>query len=336
MEELKEMNSSVDGLQDTTYTEVKDPYGFIYITTNLIDGKRYLGQRKFYGNWQEYLGSGAAFKQAIDKYGKENFVRNVIDIAYSAEELNEMEYNYSVFFNAVESNNWYNLVYGGGTTQGWTPSKETRKKISKAAKERLSDPNNHPMYGRVGLVGENNPQFKVSPKERMDEETYKQWYEKHKLYWANPTTKGKHIWIGKQHPSLGKKLSDEQKLNLSEKAKERFINPSNHPMYGKHHTEEAKKKMSDSRKGSNWWKCRRIYCIELNQIFWGAKEVQNLYGFDPSSITKCCRGKQNYTYKHPQTGEALHWLYAEDAIEKGYITQEELDRYINSLKGKGD
>lgn len=67
-----------------------------------------------------------------------------------------------------------------------------------------------------------------------------------------------------------------------------------------------------------------------------AKEVQNLYGFDPSSITKCCRGKQNYTYKHPQTGEALHWLYAEDAIEKGYITQEELDRYINSLKGKGD
>ena len=69
MEELKEMNSSVDGLQDTIYTEVKDPYGFIYITTNLIDGKRYLGQRKFYGNWQEYLGSGAAFKQAIDKYG---------------------------------------------------------------------------------------------------------------------------------------------------------------------------------------------------------------------------------------------------------------------------
>lgn len=53
----------------------------------------------------------------------------------------------------------------------------------------------------------------------------------------------------KQHPNLGKKLSDEQKMNLSEKAKERFINSSNHPMYGKHHTEEAKQKMSDSRKG---------------------------------------------------------------------------------------
>lgn len=47
-------------------------------------------------------------------------------------------------------------------------------------------------------------------------------------------------------------------------------------MYGKHHTEEAKQKMSDSRKGSNWWKCRRIYCIELNQIF-GEQKKYKIY-----------------------------------------------------------
>lgn len=26
---------------------IKEPYGFIYITVNMINGKRYIGQRKF-------------------------------------------------------------------------------------------------------------------------------------------------------------------------------------------------------------------------------------------------------------------------------------------------
>lgn len=43
--------------------EIKEPYGFIYITTNMIDGMRYIGQRKFYGNWLSYLGSGNFLKE---------------------------------------------------------------------------------------------------------------------------------------------------------------------------------------------------------------------------------------------------------------------------------
>lgn len=40
--------------------------------------------------------------------------------------------------------------------------------------------------------------------------------------------------------------------------------------------------------------------------------------------------------KHPETGEKLHWLYAEDAIEQRYITQQDLDNYLTNLKNKGD
>ncbi len=70
----------------------KTAYGFIYITTNLINGKKYIGQKKFEtGNhkyrWKNYLGSGVLFTKAIRKYGKGKFSREIISKAYSKEEL---------------------------------------------------------------------------------------------------------------------------------------------------------------------------------------------------------------------------------------------------------
>jgi hypothetical protein len=95
--------------------EVIDPYGFIYITTNLINGKRYIGQKKFDGGsrWKSYLGSGYSLIKAIKKYGKENFIRNIIDIAYSDDELNEKEKTWIENYDAVKSNDFYNRIEGG-------------------------------------------------------------------------------------------------------------------------------------------------------------------------------------------------------------------------------
>ena len=114
-------------------TEIIEPYGFIYITTNLINGKRYLGQKSFdkYGDYKNYLGSGVTLQKAIDKYGRENFNRNIITFCYSKEELNKAEYDFSAFLNVVESDDWYNLVYGGGTTTGYHLTDKTKEKISK-------------------------------------------------------------------------------------------------------------------------------------------------------------------------------------------------------------
>ena len=48
-------------------------YGFVYITTNHVNGKQYIGQRKYdkQGKWKEYLGSGIILSRAIEKYGIE-------------------------------------------------------------------------------------------------------------------------------------------------------------------------------------------------------------------------------------------------------------------------
>lgn len=93
--------------------EVKDPYGFIYITTNCINGRRYLGQKKFRVNWKYYKGSGKLLKQAIKKYGTKNFVRDIVAFAYSKEELDKLEIEWISNYDAVKDNNFYNIANGG-------------------------------------------------------------------------------------------------------------------------------------------------------------------------------------------------------------------------------
>lgn len=321
---------------DIIYREIKDPYGFIYITTNLVNGMRYLGQRRFSKGWQNYLGSGLAIKKVIKEAKKNNKLhtlhRDIIMICYSDEELNQAEYELSIFFNVVESPDWYNLVLGGGTSRGWHPSEETKRKIADKAKARLSNPENHPCYGKPGLSGERNSQYGISPKERMDEETYQQWYEKHKKYWANPATKGKHIWEDKPHPNLGKSMSEEQKEKLSIKAKERYSSPENHPMYGKLQNDTSKKKMSNTHKLRNIEAGRTVYSVNFDRMFCGATEVGKEFNIDPAGVTSCCRGKQSYCGLDPNTGEKMLWKYIVDAIKEGLLSQEKYDLYIDSIK----
>ena len=67
-------------------------YGYIYETTNLVNGKKYVGQKKskvFLK--EEYLGSGKLILLAIKKYGKENFSIKLIEECNTREELDERE-----------------------------------------------------------------------------------------------------------------------------------------------------------------------------------------------------------------------------------------------------
>lgn len=118
---------------------IKHPYGFIYITTNLINGKRYIGQKTFsfkrYCYWKEYLGSRSGIKAAIKKYGKNNFTKEIVFIAFSKEELNKAEKQYINFFNAVKSQDFYNFMDGG---EGHHRTKEVKNTFTKEHKEKIS------------------------------------------------------------------------------------------------------------------------------------------------------------------------------------------------------
>ena len=89
-------------------------YGYIYLTTNLVNGKKYIGRRTskiFLGN--KYLGSGSYFKKAVNKYGAESFEVTLIQECFSYEELVERETYWIKYYDAVNSSEFYNQSYGG-------------------------------------------------------------------------------------------------------------------------------------------------------------------------------------------------------------------------------
>lgn len=89
-------------------------YGYIYLTTNLINNKKYIGRRtskKFLET--DYLGSGIHLKNAVAKYGRENFKVELLEECDSLDDLISKETYYIVKYNAVESDEYYNHSYGG-------------------------------------------------------------------------------------------------------------------------------------------------------------------------------------------------------------------------------
>ena len=56
-------------------------YGYIYLIVNKLDGRTYVGKRKFRSSNQKwntdgYMGSGCHLKNSQAKYGIENFESN--------------------------------------------------------------------------------------------------------------------------------------------------------------------------------------------------------------------------------------------------------------------
>ena len=72
-------------------------------------------------------------------------------------------------------------------------------------------------------------------------------------------------------------------------------------------TEDTLHKISVSTSGSRNPRAFPIYCPELNEEFWGAKEAHDKYGICMSSISQCVGGKIGHAGKHPITGEPLTW-----------------------------
>ena len=132
-------------------------YGYIYLTTNLINNKKYIGQHK--GKFTtEYLGSGKVLKQAIDKYGRDNFKVILLDVAQSKEELDELEKKYIANYNALYESDFYNIHEGGSggnTKQGYS-FEEYQKYINK---ESINHRGRKPSEEFTNNSGENNPMY---------------------------------------------------------------------------------------------------------------------------------------------------------------------------------
>ena len=87
----------------------------------------------------------------------------------------------------------------------------------------------------------------------------------------------------------------------------------NHPMYGKHHSEESKEKMSKAKRGQNNPNSKKVIGYSLTEtkvIILQSTGQGKFFGFDSGHICKCCNGKR-------KSHKDFKWFYLNDNKNKG-------------------
>lgn len=116
----------------------------IYKTTNLINDKIYVGQHYTSAD-DGYLGSGKILKRAINKYGKDNFKREILEFV-EENNINEKEIHWISELSATIKYGNYNL-HEGGTGGNLISNHPRKKEIYKKHSERMKGKNN-PFYNK--------------------------------------------------------------------------------------------------------------------------------------------------------------------------------------------
>jgi hypothetical protein len=118
-------------------TPPEGSFGFVYLITNIISGRRYIG-RKYFGStrrvkvknktnrkvvrkesdWKEYASSSDELKADIEKLGESSFIFEILLIANTKGQVNYAEENLQHKFNVLSETladglpAWYNYAIG--------------------------------------------------------------------------------------------------------------------------------------------------------------------------------------------------------------------------------
>lgn len=113
----------------------------VYLITNLLNGKQYIGQTIscYKARWQNHCKKGNALHSAIKKYGRKSFRVQVLDTAYTLDELNAKELFWVNEMNCYAPKG-YNIAIPGNNRR---VAESTKKLMS----EKCSGVNNH-NYGK--------------------------------------------------------------------------------------------------------------------------------------------------------------------------------------------
>ena len=191
----------------------------IYKTTNLVNGKIYIGQDK--NNNPNYYGSGLHLKKAIKKYGKENFSKEILDECSDEIHMNEREVYWISHFNSRNPNIGYNISEGG---------KEGDRSIGHE-------------IAKNGIYNYWVSKYGEEEAERRRQVQIKKISDYNTIHGTSLTTKGRYsIWVEKYGKDEADKRYMEWKLKISEYQQWKMEN-------GWAHTDLAKDKISKANKG---------------------------------------------------------------------------------------
>lgn len=259
-------------------------YGYIYMTINQINGKIYVGKHKSEVFDENYYGSGIALKSAMNKYGKDNFFTFMLRSAETLEELNELEKICIKELHAQDNQVGYNIAPGGDGGEVWGdpqnhPSLGKHglqgdknpmygKHLSDEAKERVKKA----LAGRKRIVKDNKwklvhpdeiekyiadgwrcPSNENKMKEISEKETHPK--KKHAKGWHHSEESKQKISesIKKINSNLDFREKQSQKIkeawaNMPDEKRELFKQKRKEIQTGKSHSEESKRKLSETLK----------------------------------------------------------------------------------------
>ncbi len=147
----------------------------IYKTTNLINGNFYVGQDS--KNDPTYLGSGILLNRAIEKYGQENFKKEIIESCNNKVQLNDREIFWIDKLKPV-----YNIAKGGSggdTRYNFTKDQydqwilNKKNNTSGGVKKGYKWKHDSPLKGKTRkngtpwMLGENNPAKRLDVREKI-------------------------------------------------------------------------------------------------------------------------------------------------------------------------
>lgn len=309
----------------------------VYIGITRTDPKKRWGKNGSGYKKQQY------FWRAIQKYGWDNFKHEILYEHLTKEEAEGLEIQLIAEYRSNQKEFGYNIENGGSSTG--KISDETRKKISEANMGRQSPNKGKPMSEEqkrkisIAKMGHSNGPQPEETKRKISEantgkivseETRKKLSDIRKECWQNEDYRlnqvEKHKWqAGEDHPFYGRHHTEDTKEKISQKAKERFANDTDHPFhnkrdlsaennpfYGKTHSEETKQKISKANSGANNGHARKVIqydkggnVIKTWECIMDASIVLNI---NYCSIIACCNGRQ-------KTAGGFIWKYAIDEVE---------------------
>lgn len=259
---------------------MKNKIGYVYLTTNLVNGKQYVGQHIANKFDKSYKGSGNAIKSAFKKYGWNNFKCKIICWCSTQKELNYREHC-EIVFHSTFSPNGYNLKCGGSHGK---LRKETIEKMRKANKGKK-------------LTEETKTKISIALKGKKREPLGEKWRKN-----VSIGHKGQVAWNKGLKGII--KHSEETCKKISESNKGKHKPPV--WMMGKnkgtHLTNEEKKANQLSQPNR-----KVVYQYDKNYNLikiWDSIREAGRAGFDSSCVSACCNGK-----KHCKTYKGFVWSY---------------------------
>lgn len=329
-------------------------YHLVYLTTNLTNGKIYVGVHSTEVLEDGYLGSGKTLNKAIKKYGRDNFKRDILHFCLTSKDAYEIEKEI-VNESFVKRKDIYNIVCGGNggnITKHYTLEEKENlflkisislkklkrfgilnpfygKQHSKETKEKLSNKaQNRSEETRRRIIEANKNKIWVY--KIVNDEVKRTKINKNQLnfYLDNDYNLGSNVnWSDNQkylhslkrknknwEEIFGYEKSIEMKNNLSNKN-----SGENNPFYGKHHTEETKEKLRYEKTPEHRRKISesgkgRIHSIESRQ-----------------KMSESHKGKKKLSYKLSEEGRLKKKEAAQIRENNAKEIRNQIRKYLFSI-----